>query len=144
MESSSFAKVLTMVASLSLRMQGRYHLDTIQLFETIGIICGCGIPLIIGVVFICVRPNGKLVFGPSGMWCQVTNPFNVERLAVYYGPIWYVQHAPAGCQLTPRSGILLFSIILLALSARQVLIIRANVKLLQSEGILEGADKDFQ
>lgn len=53
---------------------------------------GCyGIPLVPAFAFLFIKNSeGQRVYGNATLWCWISYDWDILRIAVFYGPVWYV------------------------------------------------------
>ncbi len=80
---------LAMAVNVYLTFYYKFDAQRLRKMEIPYLICCYGIPSIIALTYILVSsPERGRVFGNATLWCWISGPWDILRIATNYGPIW--------------------------------------------------------
>lgn len=116
--------VTLMAFNVLLTVRTKRNAQELKKIDFFGICFAFGAPFVPALVFLLWRPNGKTVYGDATMWCWISKESDILRLVAFYVPIWVM---------------ILTSLVLFALSGKQILLVRKKIKVAKSESGLHQA-----
>lgn len=110
--------VTIMAFNVLLTVRTKRNAQELKKIDFCGICFAFSAPFVPALVFLLWRPNGKTVYGDATMWCWIAKESQILRLVAFYVPIWVM---------------ILISLILFALSGKQILLVRKKIQVAKSE-----------
>lgn len=89
---------MSMAINVYLTVFKNYNTDDLKRLEWIYLLVNYGLPFMpaFAYCFINVAGRGK-IYGPAVLWCWVDPEYDFLRVALLYGPAWYVRTPSIPC-----------------------------------------------
>lgn len=82
---------MAMACNVFLTFYYKFGAEQLRRLEIYYLILCYGVPLIPAFVFIFIKTQRKgSIYGNATLWCWVADDWDILRIAVFYGPVWYV------------------------------------------------------
>ncbi|KAJ5265459.1 hypothetical protein N7524_006477 [Penicillium chrysogenum] len=80
-----------MACNVYLTFFHKYDSEQLRQIEWVYVVCCYGLPFIPSFIYFFIHTHARgRVYGSSILWCWVTLPWDYLRIAVFYGPVWFV------------------------------------------------------
>ncbi|CAP97005.1 hypothetical protein NUH16_008623 [Penicillium rubens] len=80
-----------MACNVYLTFFHKYGSEQLRQIEWVYVVCCYGLPFIPSFIYFFIHTHARgRVYGSSILWCWVTSPWDYLRIAVFYGPVWFV------------------------------------------------------
>ena len=82
---------LAMAVNVYLTFYFKYDAQKLRQMEIPYLVCCYGVPFIVALsyIFVSTADKGRM-YGNATLWCWVASPWDIFRIATFYGPVWYV------------------------------------------------------
>ncbi|KAK0727383.1 hypothetical protein B0T26DRAFT_636935 [Lasiosphaeria miniovina] len=82
---------LAMAVNVYLTFYFKFDAQQLRRMDIPYIVCCYGIPFIVALTFIFVSaPDKGRMYGNASLWCWISSPWDIFRIATFYGPVWIV------------------------------------------------------
>ncbi|KAJ6191380.1 hypothetical protein N7519_001401 [Penicillium mononematosum] len=80
-----------MACNVYLTFFHKYGSEQLRQIEWVYVVCCYGLPFIPSFIYFFIHTHGRgRVYGSAILWCWVALPWDYLRIAVFYGPVWFV------------------------------------------------------
>ncbi|KAF3768590.1 family A G protein-coupled receptor-like protein [Cryphonectria parasitica EP155] len=80
---------LAMAVNVYLTFYRKYDAHDLRRMELTYLILCYGAPFVVAFTFIFVStPSKGRMYGDASLWCWVSSPWDIWRIATFYGPVW--------------------------------------------------------
>ncbi|CAG8006878.1 unnamed protein product, partial [Penicillium nalgiovense] len=80
-----------MACNVYLTFFHKYGSEQLRQIEWVYVVCCYGLPFIPSFIYFFIHTHARgRVYGSAILWCWVALPWDYLRIAVFYGPVWFV------------------------------------------------------
>lgn len=81
---------LAMAINVYLTFYFKFDAQRLRKMEFWYVLLCYGVPFVPALAFVFVSEPGRgRLYGDATLWCWVSAPWDVLRVATFYGPVWY-------------------------------------------------------
>lgn len=83
--------MLAMAVNVYLTFYHKFDAQRLRKMEIPYLLICYGVPFIVALVMIFIStPEKGRMYGNATLWCWTAPAWDIYRIAIFYGPVWYV------------------------------------------------------